>query len=241
MPKPKIDIDLSEINDEPIEHKTIQKNIEPSKFNHLLHAGNIFQRAVEKVTSKLHEIKSDEKPAEDPNMPKKAKNGSKRPLVVPVPDSMISLNGKKNNKVLEDEEITETDESDSEIIVGQDQTIPEENLTRKPFLFLLKFRVYVHQIIRFLLNLTGFRIDAIPQRFSEFVFKSFLRAHGLVPAKIDFHYTDSSFMIYMIDEESLDEMYDKLQDLQIDGNQVRVEPHYDITRVKIKGNVFQNI
>ena len=140
VPKPKIDIDLSEINDEPIEHKTIQKNIEPSKFNHLLHAGNIFQRAVEKVTSKLHETKSDEKPAEDPNMPKKAKNGSKRPLVVPVPDSMISLNGKKNNEVLEDEEITETDESDSEIFASQDQTIPEENLIGKPFLS--KFRVY---------------------------------------------------------------------------------------------------
>ena len=133
MPKPKIDIDLSEIDDEPIEHKTIQKKLEPSKSNHLFNEGNIFQRAVEKVTSKLHEIKSDEKPAEDPNVSKKAKNGSKRPLVVPVPDSMISLNGKKNDIVLEDEEITETDESDSEIIVGQDQTIPEENLIGKPY------------------------------------------------------------------------------------------------------------
>ena len=90
-------------------------------------------------------------------------------------------------------------------------------------------------------NFIGFRLDAIPQRFSELVFKSFLRAHGLVPAKTDFHYTDSSFMIYMIDEESLDEMYDKLQDLKIDGNQVKVEPHYDITRVQIVGNVFKNI
>ena len=140
MPKPIIDIDLTEIDDEPIEHETIQKKIEPSKFNHLLHADNIFQRTVDKITSKLHEIKIDEKPAEDPNMPKKAKNGSKRPLVVPVPDSMISLNGKKNNEVLEDEEITETDESDSEIFASQDQTIPEENLIGKPFLS--KFRVY---------------------------------------------------------------------------------------------------
>ena len=238
MPKPKIDIDLSEIDDEPIEHKTIQKKIEPSKSNHLFNEGNIFQRAVEKVTSKLHEIKSDEKPAEDPNVPKKAKNGSKRPLVVPVPDSMISLNGKKNNEVLEDEEITETDESDSEIIVGQDQTIPEENLIGKPF-FIKNSGYTTNDVISF--DITGFRIDAIPQRLSEFVFKSFLRAHGLIPAKTDFHYTDSSFMIYMIDEESLEEMYDKLQDLKIDGNQVKVEPHYDITRVQIVGNVFKNI
>ena len=87
-------------------------------------------------------------------------------------------------------------------------------------------------------NFIGFRIDAIPQRLSEFVFKSFLRAHGLVPAKTDFHYTDSSFMIYMIDEESLEEMYDKLKDLKIDGNQLTVEPHYDIAKAVIIGEHF---
>ena len=133
MPKPKINIDLTE--EEPINDKAIQKKIEPSKTNHVFQDGNFFQRTVEKLTSKLHDIKSDEKPEE--SMAKKAKKLPKRPLVVPVPDSMINLNGKKNDdfKVLgdelEDEEITETDESDSDISVGQDQLIPEENFIGK--------------------------------------------------------------------------------------------------------------